>query len=166
MTCQARCPSHVVSPPKAYFGSKPPLPPEDVLGYERLARLSEIAIARDLIWNRRQALELLMRRAVDVVQPDVARAGGLTGCTRIAELVDVFGASCTPHVSVEGPVGVPRLAADQQPAPPPARAPRLHLPGSQIRRETARASWSSACTSGRRPGTARPYSAPRRSRRT
>ena len=43
---------------------------------------------------------LLLAGGVDVVQPDVFGAGGLTECKRIAGMADAFHKAATPHVSV------------------------------------------------------------------
>jgi D-arabinonate dehydratase/D-galactarolactone cycloisomerase len=37
---------------------------------------------------------------LQLVQPDVCRAGGITECRRIAELADSFGVAYAPHVSI------------------------------------------------------------------
>jgi len=77
-----------------------PLPPEEVEGYARLARALDLPIASDTVFNRWQVRDLLLAGGIDVVQPDVCRAGGLTECKRIAELADAFGKAATPHVSI------------------------------------------------------------------
>jgi D-galactarolactone cycloisomerase len=77
-----------------------PLAPEEVANYGRLARTLAIPIASDLVYNRWQVRELLLAGGVDVVQPDVCRAGGITECRRIAGLADAFGKAATPHVSI------------------------------------------------------------------
>lgn len=77
-----------------------PLPPEEVDGYARLARAVSIPIASDLVYNRWQVRDLLRSGGVDIVQPDLCRAGGLTECSRIGRLADAFGKAATPHVSI------------------------------------------------------------------
>jgi D-arabinonate dehydratase/D-galactarolactone cycloisomerase len=77
-----------------------PIPPEDIEGYARLASALAIPIALDSLTSRYDALEYLRRGALDVVQPDVCRAGGITECRRIAELADAFGAAFQPHISI------------------------------------------------------------------
>lgn len=77
-----------------------PLPPEEVEAYGRLARILDVPIASDLVFNRWQMRDLLLAGGVDVLQPDVCRAGGLTESKRIAELADAFGKAATPHVSI------------------------------------------------------------------
>jgi D-arabinonate dehydratase/D-galactarolactone cycloisomerase len=77
-----------------------PLPPEHLEGHATLAHALDLPIATDLLVSRYQVRDFLARGALDVVQPDVCRAGGLTECRRIAHLADVFGAGLAPHVSI------------------------------------------------------------------
>ena len=77
-----------------------PLAPESFADYGRLAAAVDLPIASDLVYNRWQVRELLLAGGVDVVQPDVCRAGGLTESKRIAELADAFHKAATPHVSI------------------------------------------------------------------
>jgi L-alanine-DL-glutamate epimerase-like enolase superfamily enzyme len=51
-------------------------------------------------WGFREMIE---RRAVDVVQPDVIKAGGLLACRRIAALADAFDHEISPHSFYYGP---------------------------------------------------------------
>jgi D-galactarolactone cycloisomerase len=77
-----------------------PIFPEDIEGYAVLAKELAIPIALDSLTSRYEALEFLRRGALDIVQPDVCRAGGITECKRIAELADTFGAAYAPHISI------------------------------------------------------------------
>ena len=77
-----------------------PVPPEHLDAHAQLAHALEIPIATDLLCTRYQVREFLVRGALDIVQPDVCRSGGLTECRRIAHLADVFGAGLAPHVSI------------------------------------------------------------------
>jgi D-arabinonate dehydratase/D-galactarolactone cycloisomerase len=77
-----------------------PIPPEQIDGHAQLCRTLDLPIATDLLSTRYQVREFLVRAALDIVQPDVCRAGGLSECRRIASLADVFGAGFAPHVSV------------------------------------------------------------------
>jgi D-galactarolactone cycloisomerase len=77
-----------------------PLPPEYVDGHAQLAQALDLPIATDLLSTRYQVRDFLVRGALDIVQPDVCRAGGLSECRRIAQLADVFGAGFAPHVSI------------------------------------------------------------------
>jgi D-arabinonate dehydratase/D-galactarolactone cycloisomerase len=77
-----------------------PLMPEDLAGYARLAEALDVPIcAGEEISNRFQFRDLFARQAVDIINPDVCRAGGITECHRIADLADVHGVLWSPHVS-------------------------------------------------------------------
>ncbi|MEK6237740.1 MAG: mandelate racemase/muconate lactonizing enzyme family protein, partial [Planctomycetales bacterium] len=62
-----------------------PLPPDDLEGYVRLRQVAMVPIAGGEVLTRRQAfLPWLERGALDVVQPDATKCGGLTEARRIA----------------------------------------------------------------------------------
>ena len=62
-----------------------PLPPDDLEGYVQLTRVSPVPIAGGEVLTRRQAfLPWLERRAVDIIQPDSTKNGGLSETRRIA----------------------------------------------------------------------------------
>ena len=64
-----------------------PLPPDDVEGYVRLRRAAPVPIAGGEVLTRRQAFQpWLERGAVDVIQPDATKCGGLSEARRIAWL--------------------------------------------------------------------------------
>jgi D-arabinonate dehydratase/D-galactarolactone cycloisomerase len=71
-----------------------------VEGYVQLAKALDIPIALDSLTSRFEARELIRLGGIDVVQPDVCRAGGITESRRIAELADAFGLAFAPHVSI------------------------------------------------------------------
>ncbi len=77
-----------------------PLPPEQVDGYAQVAHALALPVASDLIISRYQTHHYLSQRALDVVQPDVCRSGGLSDCKKIADLADVYGVAIAPHVSI------------------------------------------------------------------
>lgn len=83
-----------------------PIPPEDIEGYAELAQSLALPIALDSIMTRHETVELIRNRAIDVVQPDVCRAGGITECRRIAELADCYGLAFQPHVSIGSAIHV------------------------------------------------------------
>lgn len=75
-----------------------PLRMDDLDGHRRLAEAVTTRIAgAELLASRWEALDLMDRGKVDVIQPDVGRAGGLTESWRIARLADDRGLLCTPH---------------------------------------------------------------------
>jgi D-arabinonate dehydratase/D-galactarolactone cycloisomerase len=77
-----------------------PIFPEDIEGYAELARRLTMPIALDSLMTRQETLRFLRIGGLDLVQPDVCRAGGITECRRIAELADTFGAAFAPHISI------------------------------------------------------------------
>lgn len=65
-----------------------------------MAKALDLPIALDSLTSRFEARELIRLGGIDVVQPDVCRAGGITECRRIADLADSFGLAYAPHVSI------------------------------------------------------------------
>lgn len=87
-----------------------PLPPHEKDGYAELAAQLDIRIATgENEYTRYAFLELLKKRAVDVVQPDNRRAGGVTEWMEIAALADAFGVSVASHGG--GPTNLHMLCA-------------------------------------------------------
>jgi L-alanine-DL-glutamate epimerase-like enolase superfamily enzyme len=75
-----------------------PLRMDDLDGHARLAEAVSTRIAgAELLASRWEALDLMDRGKVDVIQPDIGRAGGLTESMRIAKLANDRGLLCTPH---------------------------------------------------------------------
>jgi L-alanine-DL-glutamate epimerase-like enolase superfamily enzyme len=77
-----------------------PLLAEDVSGYRILAESIDTPVtAGEALSNRFQFRDLFLAKAVDIVNPDVCRAAGITECRRIAALADAYGVLWSPHVS-------------------------------------------------------------------
>jgi L-alanine-DL-glutamate epimerase-like enolase superfamily enzyme len=75
-----------------------PLRADDVDGLAELARSLAIPIASgENNFGKRQFRTLLERRAVDVVQPDLRRAGGVTECFEIGLMADAFNVPYASH---------------------------------------------------------------------
>lgn len=69
-------------------------------GYEHMAAALDIALAGgEIIQRRSEAIELLARRAVDVVQPEPVICGGIAETLWIAELAAVHSIAAMPHTS-------------------------------------------------------------------
>jgi D-arabinonate dehydratase/D-galactarolactone cycloisomerase len=77
-----------------------PIPTDNLPGYVQVASALDIPIALDALANRGQARDYIGSGGLDVIQPDVCRAGGITESLKMAEIADVFGAACAPHVSI------------------------------------------------------------------
>lgn len=86
-----------------------PLRADDTEGLAALADALAIPIASgENNFGKRQFRTLFERRAVDIVQPDLRRAGGVTECLEIGMLADAFN---IPYASHGGGVHLHVLAA-------------------------------------------------------
>ena len=75
-----------------------PLPSDDIEGYAKLCQASPVKIALGEWQNTRfEFLEFMNAKAVDVVQPDVGRVGGLTEAKRVAMHARDRGLVVVPH---------------------------------------------------------------------
>lgn len=75
-----------------------PLPADDVDGLAELAAALTIPVASgENNYGKRQFRDLFTRRAVDIVQPDLRRAGGGTECLEVAAMADAFGVAYASH---------------------------------------------------------------------
>ena len=75
-----------------------PLPPDDLDGYVELTRVSPVPIAGGEVLTRRQSfLPWVERRAVDILQPDCTKNGGLSESRRIAWLAFDHNVQVVPH---------------------------------------------------------------------
>jgi D-galactarolactone cycloisomerase len=84
-----------------------PLVPEDHAGYQALAARTRIAIAcGESEFTAAGLADLITSRSIGFVQPDVARAGGITETRRIATLADTCNVAFAPHVGFSGAVCV------------------------------------------------------------
>ena len=74
------------------------LAPDDIEGYARLTELSPVKIAHGEVLTRRQSfIPYFHRRAMDIVQPDVSKVGGLSEIRRIAWMAEEHGIELVPH---------------------------------------------------------------------
>jgi L-alanine-DL-glutamate epimerase-like enolase superfamily enzyme len=92
------------------FWYEEPVPPWDHEGYAELAAALDMRIAGgENEYNKRAFMDLLMKKGVDVVQPDNRRAGGPTEWMEIAAIADGFGVELASHGG--GPVNMNILCA-------------------------------------------------------
>jgi len=86
------------------FFLEEPVPPEDVDAMAMLQRSTNIPIATgeglQSHWNYRETLE---KRACRILQPDVARTGGITAMRKIAAMADAHYVTIAPH-NPNGPI--------------------------------------------------------------
>ncbi len=75
-----------------------PLRPDDLEGYIRLTENAPLPIAGCEVFTRRQSfVPWLERRAIDYVQPDVTKVGGISEEHRIAQCADDHSILFVPH---------------------------------------------------------------------
>jgi D-galactarolactone cycloisomerase len=76
-----------------------PVPPEDLNGYRQVKAALSIPIAGgECEFTRFGFRDLLVSRALDIIQPDTCAAGGLSECKKIADMAVAFGMRYNPHV--------------------------------------------------------------------
>ena len=76
-----------------------PVVPEDIEGYVQVRSALSIPIAGgEASFGRYGFRDMLIRRSVDILQPDVAAAGGISECKKIFDMASAFGVRCNPHV--------------------------------------------------------------------
>lgn len=75
-----------------------PLVPDDLEGYVKLTDRSPVRIAHGEVLTRRQSFTpYLSRGAMDIVQPDACKVGGLSEMRRIAWMAEEQGIDLVPH---------------------------------------------------------------------
>jgi D-galactarolactone cycloisomerase len=75
-----------------------PIAPEDLAGYIEVTRALDVAVAGgENEFTRFGFVRIAAAKAMDIVQPDVCAAGGLSECMRIATLCSAHGVECVPH---------------------------------------------------------------------
>jgi D-galactarolactone cycloisomerase len=90
-----------------YIWFEEPIRPEDRRGYQILREKLPIRLAAgESDFCAVDALELIGDRSVGLVQPDVARSGGISETWRIAELAQSHNVAYAPHVGWSGAVCV------------------------------------------------------------
>jgi D-galactarolactone cycloisomerase len=95
-----------------------PVPPDDREGYARVHAMTSVPLATgETEFSLFAFRELIERRLIDVVQPDAARCGGVTGMRQIATLAYAHNLAFAPHTGFSG--GVSQLAALQVAASAP-----------------------------------------------
>lgn len=79
-----------------------PLPAEDITGHVRLAASTSIPIAvGESLYSPSHFREYLAAGAAGIVQPDVARVGGITPWLKTAHLAETFNVKVAPHFLME-----------------------------------------------------------------
>ena len=80
------------------FWFEEPVSPEDLDGYVEVSRRLDMAVAGgENSFTKFGFRDILAKRAMDIVQPDVCAAGGITECKKIAALAQAQAIQCIPH---------------------------------------------------------------------
>jgi len=88
--------------PLQLFWFEEPLPAEDMSGHARLAASTSIPIAvGESIYSPSHFREYLAAGAASILQPDVARLGGITPWLKVAHLAETFNVKVAPHFLME-----------------------------------------------------------------
>ncbi len=74
------------------------LKPDDLEGFKELRATSPVLIATGEVFTRRQSFEpYITQRALDVIQPDLTKCGGLSEGRRLGWMADAHGVKLVPH---------------------------------------------------------------------
>jgi len=80
------------------FHFEEPCPYTDLDSTAKVAQALDVPVAGgEQDWDLRRFRETLQKGAVDIVQPDLIKAGGFSACKKVATLAEAFGCVCTPH---------------------------------------------------------------------
>jgi L-alanine-DL-glutamate epimerase-like enolase superfamily enzyme len=75
-----------------------PVPAHDYAGYAAVAHGLDLPVAGgENLYGKEEFAELLRRRALDVVQGDLARNGGVSGCIDVGHAAAAFGLPYCSH---------------------------------------------------------------------
>jgi len=84
-----------------------PIAPELLDGYVQLAQALDLPIAGgETEFTRWAFKEILVRHAMDIVQPDIGRVGGFSEARKIAALASAFDVPVGPHTGASAAVAV------------------------------------------------------------
>jgi L-alanine-DL-glutamate epimerase-like enolase superfamily enzyme len=87
-----------------------PVPADDLAGYERVHQMTSTPLARgETDFGMFTMREVINRRLIDVVQPDLGRCGGITGARHVWTLTYAANLALAPHTGFSG--GLSQLAA-------------------------------------------------------
>jgi len=80
------------------FHFEEPCPYTDLDATAQVAQALDVPIAGgEQDWDLKRFKEMLVKNAVDIVQPDLIKVGGFLVGKKVAALAEAFGRVCTPH---------------------------------------------------------------------
>ncbi len=87
---------------EAYWFEEP-VPPDDLDGYIQVSHALDIPVSgSESLFGRYNFRDLIVKHAVDIVQPDIGRCGGISECQKIAAMAEAYDISFTPHIGFSG----------------------------------------------------------------
>ena len=94
--------AHALEPHGVHWLEEP-LPCANVEGYAELRGLTDLRLAAgEMVRSEEEAIDLIVRGGIDVIQADVVLAGGIGGCRRVAEIAEAHGRMWSPHTWSHG----------------------------------------------------------------
>ncbi|RDI98517.1 dipeptide epimerase [Dyella solisilvae] len=88
-----------------------PVPANDIDGLCHVtARVQTPVVADESVFDANDAIEVIRRRAADIINIKLMKAGGISGALRIADLAAAHGVGCMIGCMLEGAVGVTAAA--------------------------------------------------------
>jgi len=86
-----------------YFWFEEPLAPENEQGYEELRKRCDVPLAAgESNFTADQAQRLVANRTLSILQPDIARAGGISETRRMADYAGLHDVAYAPHIGMSG----------------------------------------------------------------
>lgn len=86
-----------------YFWFEEPLAPENEQGYEELRQRCDVPLAAgESNFTADQAQRLVANRTLSILQPDVARAGGISETRRMVDYAALHDVGYAPHIGMSG----------------------------------------------------------------
>jgi len=80
------------------FHFEEPCPYNDLESTAKVADALDMPVAGgEQDWDLRRFRQMMVMGAVDIVQPDLIKAGGFSACKKVAAISEAFGLVCTPH---------------------------------------------------------------------
>jgi L-alanine-DL-glutamate epimerase-like enolase superfamily enzyme len=113
------------------FWYEEPMPPYDHEGFVELAQALDMRIATgENFYNKHAFMDLMLRKGVDVVQPDNRRAGGPCEWMEIGAIADGFGLELASHGG--GPVNLNMLCAMPNAIYMETSGPQEHMVNGEV----------------------------------
>jgi len=89
--------------PCRLFWLEEPFTADNIDDFALLRRLTDIPIATgEHVYTKYEFKRYLTARAVDILQPDATRCGGILEAKKIAALAEAFRRRCAPHIFTSG----------------------------------------------------------------